>query len=162
MININSRKNIEKRNEVFFKEHLGISKEEFFKKLGSIGKPKGFGYGKWSVDNPTAGRCGSVVNSLRLSNTIPRGYIACGQNEPTGGSHYYLINPVSQEVIDPTCYQMDEDYNYGNYHTKFLPQISKNVSDTMKVLGLKIDKTTFTVKTDSRGVQTVSKKLINK
>jgi len=154
----NNRNNIEKRNEIFFKEYLGITKEDFFKRLVSIGKPKGFGDGKWSLDNPTAGRCGSVINSLRLANIIPEGYIACGQNESTGGSHYYLINPDSGEVIDPTCYQMNADYNYGDYHTKFLPQISKNVKETMKILGIDVDSNIFQVKTDSRGIQTVSKK----
>lgn len=158
MKTLNNRKEIEKRNEFLFKEILKMTKSDYFNKLASIGKPKGFGEGKWSLKNPTAGRCGSVINALRLSNRIPKGYIACGQNQSGGGSHYYLVNPATSEVIDPTCYQMDEDFIYENYHTKFLPQLSKNVMETLKALELVVDKNIFQIKTDSRGVQTISKK----
>lgn len=152
---MNSFKEIDKRNNKFFKEYLKMTKEEFFEKMKQAGKPKGYGEDTWSNDNPTAGRCGSVVNALRLSGKIPDGYFACGQNDE-GGSHYYLINPNTGVVIDPTCYQMEDDYEYGKYHKNFFPQVSKNVLDTMKVLGLEIDKTKFRTK-KSRNTLIVSK-----
>jgi hypothetical protein len=154
----NDRKTLEKRNNQYFNDYLGMNLSDYFNKMASIGKPKGFGDGKWSVSNPTAGRCGSVVNSLRISGKIPDGFIACGQKEKSGGSHFYLINPDSNEVIDPTVYQMEDDYCYENYHTKFLPQLSKNVKDTMEVLGLVIDKNKFIKTTTSKGVTIIKKR----
>ena len=62
------------------------------------------------------------------------------------------------EVIDPTVYQMEDDYCYENYHTKFLPQLSKNVKDTMEVLGLDIDKNKFIKTTTSKGVTIIKKR----
>ena len=62
---MNNRKEIDERNKVFFKDYLKMSKEEFFDKMRQAGKPKNFGEGKWSNENPTAGRCGSVVGALR-------------------------------------------------------------------------------------------------
>jgi hypothetical protein len=153
MKNINSRMEIEKRNEIFIRDFLNLSLDEYFKKLASAGKPKGYADNIWSEENPTAGRCGSVIGALRLSNKIPKDYIACGQNELNGGSHFYLINTTTNEVIDPTSYQMNKEYNYENYHTKFLPQISKNVADTLNALDLKIDETKFKVVKDKRGVK---------
>jgi len=154
----NDRKAIEKRNVWLFKDYLGLTTNEFFQRMASIGKPKGFGDGKWSISNPTAGRCGSVVNALRISGKIPDGYIACGQKEKSGGSHFYLINPTTKEIIDPTIYQMDEDYSYENHHTKFLPQLSKNVKDTMRILGLEIDKDKFIMSVTSKGVTIIKKR----
>ena len=154
--NSNSRIDIDLRNEIFFK-YLGISKNDFFNRLIKIGKPLKFGDGKWSESNPTAGRCGSVVNAIRLANKIPQGYIACGQSEIGGGSHYYFVNPDTKEVIDPTCYQMEDEYNYDIYHKSFFPQVSKNVQDTMKALDLEIDETIFNIKKSTSGVITVSK-----
>ena len=158
MSNINSRKEIERRNLYFFKEVLNISIEEYFEKMIRAGKPKKYANGKWSKQNPTAGRCGSVIGALRISNKIPEGYIACGQKETGGGSHFYMINPISKEVIDPTVYQMTEEYNYENYHTRFLPQLSGNVSDILNVFNLSIDTEIFETKKDSRGVTLVCKK----
>ena len=154
---MNSRKEIEAKNEVLFKEYLKMNKEEYFNKLRQIGKPKGgFGGDKWSDENPTAGRCGSVVNALRLSGKVPDGYVACGQNDKDG-SHFYFINPNTGKIIDPTCYQMNDEYEYGKYHKKFYPQVGKNVLDTMNILGLEIDETKFKTKKDSRGTLIVSK-----
>jgi len=154
---MNNRKEIDERNKVFFIDHLKISKEEFLDKMRQAGKPKnGFGEGRWSNENPTAGRCGSVVNALRLSGKVPDGYVACGQNDKDG-SHFYFINPNTGEVIDPTCYQMNDEYEYGKYHKKFYPQVGKNVLDIMEVLNLKIDETKFIKKKDSRGTLIVSK-----
>jgi len=157
MNSINSRENIEVRNEKYFKEYLNLSKKEFFNKLAKAGKPKGFGDGKWSTSNPTAGRCGSVINALRLANKIPINYIPCGQNEKTGGSHFYMINPSTMEVIDPTVYQMDKEYNYKDYHTRFLPQLSKNVKDTLAALELNIDKNKFKIKKSKNGTELITK-----
>lgn len=153
MKNINSKIEIEKRNEIFLRDILNLSLEEYFKKLASAGKPKGYAENIWNEKNPTAGRCGSVIGALRLSNKIPENYIPCGQNEPNGGSHFYLINKLTNEVIDPTSYQMSQEYKYENYHTKFLPQISKNVEDTLNALELNIDETKFNVTKDKRGVK---------
>ena len=152
---MNSFKEIDRRNIKFLKEYLEMTKVEFFDKMRKAGKPKRFGEG-WNDDNPTKGRCGSVVNALRLSGKIPNGYFACGQNDKDG-SHYYLINPKTGEVIDPTCYQMEDDYEYGKYHKNFFPQVSNNVLDIMKVLGLEIDKTKFKIK-KIRNTLIVSKK----
>jgi len=152
---MNSRKEIEAKNEVLFKEYLKMNKEEYFNKLRQIGKPKRFGEG-WNDDNPTKGRCGSVVNALRLSGKVPDGYVACGQNDKDG-SHFYFINPNTGKIIDPTCYQMNDEYEYGKYHKKFYPQVGKNVLDTMNILGLEIDETKFKTKKDSRGTLIVSK-----
>lgn len=154
---MNSRKEIEAKNEVLFKEYLKMNKKEYFNKLKQIGEPKGgFGGDKWSDENPTAGRCASVVGALRLSGKIPKDYVACGQNDQYG-SHYYLVNPDTLEVIDPTCYQMKNEYDYDKYHQQFFPQVSKNVLDTMNILGLEIDETKFKTKKDSRGTLIVSK-----
>jgi hypothetical protein len=158
MSNINSRKEIEKRNETFFKETLNLSLEEFLKKMIRAGKPKKYAHGKWSEQNPTAGRCGSVIGALRISNNIPEGYIPCGQKEANGGSHFYLINSKTKEVIDPTVYQMCEEYNYDNYHTRFLPQLSSNVSDILIEFNLSLDTNKFETKKDKRGVTLVCKK----
>lgn len=158
MSNINSREEIERRNLIFFKEVLNISLEEYFEKMISAGKPKKYANGKWNKENPTAGRCGSVIGALRVSNKIPKGFIACGQKEASGGSHFYLINPISKAVIDPTVYQMTGEYQYENYHTRFLPQLSSNVSDILNVFNLSIDNEIFEVKKDGRGVTLVCKK----
>jgi hypothetical protein len=80
-------------------------------------------------------------------------YIPCGQNEPNEGSHFCLINKLTNEIIDPTTYQMNKECNYENYHTKFLPHISKNVTDTLNALELKIDENIFNVTKDERGVK---------
>ncbi len=158
MKNINSRKEIEKRNLTFFKEILNMNLDEYFEKMKSAGKPKKYAHGKWSEQNPTAGRCGSIIGALRISNKIPEGYIPCGQKEAGGGSHFYMINPISKEVIDPTVYQMIEEYNYENYHTRFLPQLSSNVSDILDVFNLSIDTEIYETKKDSRGVTLICKK----
>ena len=125
---MNNFKEIDKRNIKYFKEYLNISKEEFFDKMKQAGKPKRFGEG-WSEDNPTAGRCGSVVNAIRLSGKIPEGYIACGQND-NGGSDYYLINPNTGKVIDPTCYQMEGDYEYGMSFVYYLNGLYEEQPET--------------------------------
>jgi hypothetical protein len=103
MKKINSKKEVEKRNEKFLKEFLDLTLEEYFAKMRLAGKPKKFANGIWSDLNPTAGRCGSVIGALRISNKIPKGYIPCGQKEAEGGSHFYMINPITNEVIDPTA-----------------------------------------------------------
>lgn len=152
---MNLRDDINQRNIKFFKEFLGLSKNDFFDKMRKIGRPKGFGKYKWSNENPTAGRCGSVVNAIRLSGKIPKDYQACWQKD-NEGTHYYMINEENGKVIDPTCYQMVEDYNYENHKKSFLPQIGKNVIDVMHILELKIDENKFLVRKDSRGVKLVS------
>ena len=158
MSNINSRIEIEKRNEIFFKETLNLSLEDYLKKMIRAGKPEKFAHDRWSEQNPTAGRCGSVIGALRISNRIPAGYIPCGQKEVDGGSHFYMINPKTKEVIDPTVYQMTKEYDYENYHTRFLPQLSANVSDILKEFDLSIDNLIFEKKTDKRGVTLICKK----
>jgi hypothetical protein len=158
MKKINSKKEVEKRNEKFLKEFLDLTLEEYFAKMRLAGKPKKFANGIWSDLNPTAGRCGSVIGALRISNKIPKGYIPCGQKEAEGGSHFYMINPITNEVIDPTNYQMKKEYNYENYHTRFLPQLSKNVSDILTALELKIDQEKYQIKLDKRGVTLICKK----
>ena len=157
MSEINSRNKIEKRNEKYFKEYLNLTKDEFFEKLIKAGKPKGYGDGKWSESNPTAGRCGSVINALRLSNKVPPNYIPCGQNERSGGSHFYFVNPLTREVIDPTVYQMDKEYIYEDWHTRFLPQLSKNVKDTLVALELSIDENKFKIKKSKNGIEIITK-----
>jgi hypothetical protein len=158
MSNINSRKEIEKRNEIFFKEILNLSLEEYLEKMIRAGKPKKYAHDHWSKQNPTAGRCGSVIGALRISNKIPPGYIPCGQKEAGGGSHFYMINPKTKEVIDPTVYQMNKEYDYDNYHTRFLPQLSSNVSDILSEFNLSIDNLIFEKRTDKRGVTLICKK----
>ena len=155
---INSRIEIEKRNEIFFKETLNLSLEDYLKKMIRAGKPKKYAHDHWSEQNPTAGRCGSVIGALRISNKIPAGYIPCGQKEADGGSHFYMINPKTKEVIDPTVYQMTKEYDYENYHTRFLPQLSANVSDILNEFDLSIDNLIFEKKTDKRGVTLICKK----
>jgi len=154
---MNSKTKINQRNIKFFKEYLEMSKDEFFDKMRQAGKPKkGFGEGRWNNENPTAGRCGSVVGALRLSGRIPDEYIACWQRD-NDGTHYYLINPNTGKVIDPTCYQMKNEYDYDKYHQQFYPQVSKNVLDIMNILGLEIDETKFKTNKDSSGRLIVSK-----
>jgi len=155
MRNINSRNKIIERNRIFFSKYLNMTENEFFNRLSLAGPPKGFATKVWSTKNPTAGRCGSVINALRLSSKLPIGFIACGQNEKSGGSHYYLINPITNEVIDPTVYQMDKPYTYEKFHTKFLPQLSENVKKTLKALDLEIDKSKFTVTKSKSGTDII-------
>ena len=154
---MNTKSEINQRNIKFFRKFFGITKDEFFDKMRKAGKPKDFGKDKWSDENPTAGRCGSVVGAIRLSGKIPENYTACWQRD-SEGTHFYLINEETGEVIDPTCYQMTDDYKYENHKKSFLPQIGKNVLDTMNVLGLKLNENKFSIKQDSRGVMLVSKR----
>ena len=53
---------------------------------------------------------------------------------------------------------MNKDYNYDNYHTSFLPQLSSNVSDILNEFNLSIDTLIFEKRTDKRGVILVCKK----
>ena len=78
---MNTKSEINQRNIKFFKKFFGITKDEFFDKMRKAGKPKGFGEDKWSDENPTAGRCGSVVGAIRLSGKIPENYTACWQRD---------------------------------------------------------------------------------
>jgi len=152
---MNSRNEIEKRNEKYFEEYLNITKEEYFDLMRKAGKPREFG-DNWSSDNPTAGRCGSVINAFRLSGKVPEGYIPCWQKDNVR-THYYFINQETNEVIDPTYYQMNNEYDYRGYKKSFLPQVGKNVVDIMEVFNLKIDQTKFAKKM-SRNTLIVSKK----
>jgi len=63
----------------------------------------------------------------------------------------------TMEVIDPTVYQMDKEYNYKDYHTRFLPQLSKNVKDTLAALELNIDKNKFKIKKSKNGTELITK-----
>jgi len=138
---MNKKSDIHNRNVKFLKKNLGISFDAYLQLMTKAGRPIKFG-DKWSAENPTAGRCGSVVNALRLSGKVPNGYTPCWQKSDDGGTHYYFINKDTNEVIDPTCYQMDY-YIYKDSKTSFLPQVGNNVKQIMKIFNLKIDNNIF-------------------
>ena len=141
---MNSRAKVIERNKKFLKECFGWTEENWLNFMHEVGPP----LNKYGINpdpaNPTKGWCGGVTRALRLSGKVPEGYISCRQkNDP----HYYLINPISQEVIDLTIYQMKEDYehDYTDYKRTFMNVLSNSVSMLMKRLDLKIDTSKFCI-----------------
>ena len=106
---MNSRKEIISRNRKYLEGQLNMTENEWLEFLKNVGKPlNGFG-NNWTPENPSWGWCGGVTKSLRWGGKVADGYIPCKNNQDTDG-HFYMINPITNEVIDLTIYQFDGEY----------------------------------------------------
>jgi hypothetical protein len=140
---MNYRKDIINRNREYLKKYFDLTEEQWLALMRNVGKPENYGE-DWSINNPTRGWCGGVNSALRLSGKIPEGFVACRNKID---SHFYMVNPKTNEVIDLTIYQINGEYGYDyfNYHQKFMNVLSKNVSRILNALDLKIDKSKYTL-----------------
>jgi len=139
---MNSRAKVTERNKKFLKECFGWTEENWLDFMREVGPPLNKYGANPDPTNPTKGWCGGVTMALRLSGKVPEGYIACRQKiDP----HYYMINPITKEVIDLTIYQMKEEYehDYTDYSRRFMNVLSLSVSMLMQKLNLEIDPNKF-------------------
>ena len=142
---MNSRKEIISRNRKYLEEYLHMTENEWLEFLKNVGKPLN-NFGKeWTPENPSRGWCAGVTKSLRWSGKIADGYIPCKNKQDTDG-HFYMINPITNEVIDLTIYQLPGEYpyDYSDYSKSLGRTIfSKNIKKMFNALDLKLDKTKF-------------------
>ena len=158
MKNINSKKEIEKRNEYFLKDVFGLSVNEWIEIFRNLGPPNNKFKSNWNLNNPTSSWCGGVTSSLRLSGKIPKGYIPCRNTNDKGG-HYYFVNQTTKEIIDLTIYQMKEEYqfDYLAYNQIFMNVYSKTIKAFMNKMNLKVNPKLFKITKSSNGVEYISK-----
>ncbi len=158
MKNLNSRREIEKRNEQFLKCEFGLTKQEWIEIFKELGPPSNKFKNNWNLNNPTSSWCGGVTSSLRLSGRIPKGYIPCRNSEDKGG-HYYFVNISTNEIIDLTIYQMEGEYNYNylSFDQIFMNVYSKTIKTFMNKMNLKVNPKIFKITKKSNGVEYISK-----
>jgi hypothetical protein len=156
--NINSKKEIEKRNEAFLKNVFGLSVNEWLEIFKNIGPPNNKFKSNWNLNNPTSSWCGGVTSSLRLSGKTPEGYIPCRNINDKGG-HYYFVNQTTKEIIDLTIYQMKGEYQYDYlaYDQIFMNVYSKTMKTFMNKMNLKVNPKLFKINKSSNGVEYISK-----
>lgn len=156
---INSKNEIEKRNETFLEDVFGLSVNEWIEIFKNLGPPNNKFKSNWNLNNPTSSWCGGVTSGLRLSGIAPKGYIPCRNRNDEGG-HYYFINQTTNEIIDLTIYQMKGEYQYDYlaYDQIFMNVYSKTIKMFMSKMNLKVNPKLFTIKKSSNGVEYISKK----
>ena len=159
MKNINTKKQIELRNEQFLKDTFGLSVNEWIEVFKELGPPINKFKSNWNLSNPTSAWCGGVTSSLRLSGRIPKGYIPCRNTKDKGG-HYYFVNPSTKEIIDLTIYQMKGEYQYDYlaFDQIFMNVYSKSMKAFMNKMNLKVNPGIFKISKSSNGVEYISKK----